>query len=67
MAFISFFVISATAAMDRRRTAIISIIMGVEEFHTIFFVEGSSCSFCEARMGAMTRAIFVFFFDFVWG
>lgn len=61
MAFISFFDISAMAAIARRSTVIIRSIMGVEEFHISFFVDTSSCSFCDARMGAAAIIIFVFF------
>jgi len=61
MAFVSFFDISAMAPIVSKRITIISTITGVEEFHMSFFVEVSSLSFCDIRMGAIERMIFVFF------
>lgn len=64
MAFISFFDTSAMAPMASSRIVIMSIIMGVGEFHVSFFVVDSSCSFWEARMGARAKRIVFFLISF---
>jgi hypothetical protein len=61
MAFVSFFDISAMAPIARSRIVIINNIVGVVEFHTSFFVEISSRSFCEVIIGIRKKTIFVFF------